>query len=242
MQVEIKNPRTTCYKCMSPTSTCICKHIRPFQTKTRFIILMHPKEYKKEKNGTGHMTKLQLENSEIIVGVDFTNNNRVNEILTEEKNASFLLYPGKDNFNLSKRKSLEINSFMGNNPHIFILDGTWPCARKMLKLSTNLQKLKRVSFDNKIKSKFIIKQQPDPLCLSTIESVYTVLNLLKKGDVEQCETEGFLIPFKKMIAHQLEYLFNPNNKNYRSTSNTEIIAKNLYKKNTERNIIFEQDS
>jgi len=30
---------------------------------------MHPKEYRKEKNGTGHMTKLQLENSEIIVGI-----------------------------------------------------------------------------------------------------------------------------------------------------------------------------
>ena len=241
MKVEIKNPRIECYKCMRPSSTCVCKHISPFQTKTRFIILMHPKEYKKERNGTGHMTKLQLENSEIIVGVDFTNNNRVNEILTKEKSSSFLLYPGKDNFNLSIRKSSEINSFMGNNPHIFILDGTWPCARKILKLSKNLQQLKRVSFDHKIKSKFIIKQQPESLCLSTIESVYTVLNLLKEGDLEQCETKGFLIPFEKMIAYQLEYILNPNSKNYCSTANKEIIPKNMYKKNTERSIIFEQE-
>ena len=226
---------------MRPSSTCICKHISPFQTKTRFIILMHPKEYKKEKNGTGHMTNLQLENSEILVGVDFTNNKRVNEILTKEKSCSFLLYPGKDNFNLSMRKSSEINSFMGNDPHIFILDGTWPCARKILKLSKNLQKLKRVSFDNKIKSKFIIKQQPESLCLSTIESVYTVLNLLKEGNLEQCETKGFLIPFEKMIEYQLEYMLNPNSKNYCSTANREIIPKNMYKKNTERNIIFEQE-
>ena len=223
---------------MRPSSTCICKHISPFQTKTRFIILMHPKEYKKEKNGTGHMTKLQLENSEIIVGVDFTNNNRVNEILTKEKSCSFLLYPGKDNFNLSIRKSSEINSFMGDNPHIFLLDGTWPCARKMLKLSKNLQKLKRVSFDNKIKSKFIIKQQPEALCLSTIESVYTVLNLLKEGDLEQCETKGFLIPFEKMIEYQLEYILNPDCKHYRSTANKEIIPKNMYKENPKRGILF----
>jgi DTW domain-containing protein YfiP len=202
---------------------------------------MHPKEYKKERNGTGHMTNLQLENSEIIVGVDFTNNNRVNEILTKEKSYSFLLYPGKDNFNLSIRKSSEINSFMGHNPHIFILDGTWPCARKILKLSKNLQKLKRVSFDNNIKSKFIIKQQPESLCLSTIESVYTVLNLLKEGDLEQCETKGFLIPFEKMIEHQLEYILNPNSKHYCSTANRKIIPKNVYKKNTERSIIFEQE-
>lgn len=227
---------------MRPSSTCICKHIRPLQTKTRFIILMHPKEYKKEKNGTGHMTKLQLENSEIIVGVDFTNNNRVNEILTKENSCSFLLYPGKDNFNLSIRKSSEMNSFMGNNPNLFILDGTWPCARKMLKLSKNLQKLKRVSFDNKIKSKFIIKQQPEPLCISTIESVYTVLNLLKESNIEQCDTKDFLIPFEKMIAYQLEYMLNPDNKNYRSIANNAIDPKNMYKKSTERSIIFEQEN
>lgn len=226
---------------MRPSSTCICKHIRPLQTKTRFIILMHPKEYKREKNGTGHITNLQLENSEVIVGVDFTNNKRVNEILTDEKSASFLLYPGKDNFNLSTRKGSEINSFMGANPYIFILDGTWPCARKMLKLSKNLQKLQRVSFDNKIKSKFIIKQQPESLCLSTIESVYTVLNLLKNGDLEQCDTKNFLIPFEKMIAYQLDYILNPNSKNYSSAANKEITPKNRYKKNTQRNIILKQE-
>ena len=224
---------------MRPSCTCICKHTSPIQTKTRFIILMHPKEYKKEKNGTGHMTKLQLENSEVIVGVDFTNNKRVNEILNKQRNSSFLLYPGKENFNLSTRKSSEINPFMGNNPHLFILDGTWPCARKMLKLSKNLQKLKRVSFDNKIKSKFVIKQQPAPLCLSTIESVYTVLNLLKEGDLEQCETKDFLIPFEKMIAYQLDYIMNPNSKNYRPTASKEISPKNMYKKNSERYILFE---
>lgn len=226
---------------MRPSTTCICEHINSFNTKTRFVILMHPKEYKKERNGTGHITKLQLENSEIIVGVDFTNNKRVNEILTKENCSSFLLYPGKDNFNLSIRESSEINSFMGSNPHIFILDGTWPCARKMLKLSKNLQKLKRVSFDNKIKSKFIIKQQPDPLCLSTIESVYTVLNLLKDGNVEQCDTKDFLIPFEKMIEYQLEYMLNPNSENYSSTESRELAPKIMYKKNTERSIIFEQE-
>jgi DTW domain-containing protein YfiP len=227
---------------MRPTSTCICKHISPFHTKTRFIILMHPKEYKREKNGTGHMTMLQLDNSEIIVGVDFTSNKRVNEILRKENSGSFLLYPGKNNFNLSVKASSEINSFMGSNPHIFILDGTWPCARKMLKLSKNLQKLKRVSFDNKIESKFIIKQQPEPLCLSTIESVYTVINLLKEGDIEQCETKDFLIPFEKMIESQVEFILNPGINSYRPSTKTEIIPKDRYKKKAQRTIIFNQES
>jgi DTW domain-containing protein YfiP len=240
LQVEVKNPRKNCYKCMRPSSTCICKHISPVQTKTRFIILMHPKEYKKEKNGTGHMTTLQLENSEIIVGVDFTNNSRVNEILTKENSSSFLLYPGKDNFNLSVRKSSELRPFMGENPNLFILDGTWPCARKMLKLSKNLQQLKRVSFDNEIKSKFIFKQQPEPLCLSTIESVYTVINLLKEGALEQCETKDFLIPFEKMIEYQVEYILNPNINSYRPSTTGKVTPRDRYKKKTQRNTVFEK--
>ncbi len=201
---------------------------------------MHPKEYKKEKNGTGHMTKLQLENSEIIVGVDFTNNDRVNELLTKDGSCSCLLYPGKDNFNLSVETSSEINSYIGDSTNLFILDGTWPCARKMLKLSKNLHQLKRVSFDNNIKSKFVIKQQPDSLCLSTIESVYTVLNLLNDADVEECETKDFLLPFEKMIEYQLECILNPDNKSYRSSANRLLLPKDMYKKNLGRNIIFEQ--
>ena len=200
---------------------------------------MHPKEYKKEKNGTGHMTKLQLQNSEVIVGVDFSNNKRVNEILSKAKGSSFLLYPGKDNFNLSTSKPSETSSLMGTHPNLFILDGTWPCARKMLKLSKNLQKLRRVSFDDKIKSKFIIKQQPASLCLGTIESTYTVLNLLNEAGVEQCETKGFLTPFEKMIEYQVECILNPNNKSYRAGSLREIIPKNRYKQNPLISIIYE---
>ncbi len=189
------------------------------------------------------MTKIQLENSEILVGVDFTNNHRVNEILSQEKNDCFLLYPGKENFNLSERTSSETISFLGKTPTVFLLDGTWPCARKMLKLSKNLQKLKRVSFDNKIKSKFIIKQQPDSLCLSTIESVYTVVNLLKEAKLEHCDTSNFLLPFEKMIAHQIECIQNPHNNNHGySTSRSEVKPKNMYKKNPQRSVIYEGGS
>ncbi|OHX64183.1 hypothetical protein NH26_21500 [Flammeovirga pacifica] len=225
---------------MRPSSSCICKHTNPKHTETRFIFLMHPKEYHKEKNGTGHMTHLQLKNSEIIVGVDFTDNKRVNEILNDETRSSFLLYPGKENFNLSQRNSEEMNSFLGEKPYIFILDGTWPCARKMLRLSTNLQTIPRVSFDNEIKSKFIIKQQPESLCLSTIESVYTVINLLNEGKMEDCELKDFLNPFEKMLEYQVECIMKPDNYSYRPMKIKKISKKDMYKKSTERNIIFEQ--
>jgi len=42
-----------------------------------------------------------------------------------------------------------------------------------------------------------------------------------------------------MIAYQLEYTLDPTNKNYCITENRADIAKNLYKKPTERRVIFE---
>ena len=213
--------------------------MKPIKTNTRFTILMHPKEYKRERIGTGRMTNLQLENSEIIVGIDFTHNERVNEILRDESQDTFILYPGRDNFNLSVREGSEMTSFLGKRPNIIILDGTWFCARKMLRLSTNLQKLKRVSFDNAIKSKFIIKQQPESLCLSTIESVHTVIELLKKGGLEDCDTTDFLIPFEKMIAHQIECFLDPNNKNFSPNTDRAVKPKNVYQNDTKRSIIYE---
>ena len=109
--------------------------------------------------------------------------------------------------------------------------------QKMLKLSKNLHKLKRVSFDNEIKSKFIFKQQPEPLCLSTIESVYTVINLLKEGALEQCETKDFLIPFEKMIEYQVEYILNPNINSYRPSTTGKVTPRDRYKKKTQRNTV-----
>ena len=46
---------------------------------------MHPKEAYKQKTGTGRLAHLTLEDSEIIVGVDFTDNPRLNTLITDEK-------------------------------------------------------------------------------------------------------------------------------------------------------------
>mgnify|MGYP001544593586 FL=1 len=40
-------------------------------TATRFVFLMHPKEFKQEKAATGRLTHLCLPNSELHVGIGF---------------------------------------------------------------------------------------------------------------------------------------------------------------------------
>ena len=167
---------------------------------------MHPKEFRKTKNGTGHMTKNSLKNSEILIGIDFTHNKRVNELINHDKYEAYLLYPGVDSIKLNTE-----NLPSKKKPLIFILDSTWPCSKKMLRSSSNLQKLKKISFENNKSSQFKIKTQPNQYCLSTIESTLCVLEQLNRQKVENINGKSlnaFLNPFEKMVEYQIDCVKN----------------------------------
>ena len=135
----------------------MCEHIiKPLKTNTKFVILMHPKEFKKTKNGTGHLTNNSIENCELHVGIDFTNNERINTLINSNEYEPFVLYPSKNSIKLNDEK---IGS--KKNALIFIIDSTWPCSKKMLRLSKNLASLKKVSFTHNKSSIFTIKTQPN---------------------------------------------------------------------------------
>ena len=196
------NFRGKCYKCNRPTSSCMCDHVKKIETNTQFIILMHPKEHKKTKNGTGYLTHQSLPNSKVFIGIDFSKNKIINDILNDKNNICFILYPGDDSINLSHEK---LNS-NNKNIVIFIIDSTWACSKKILRESTNLSDLFKVSFDNTTLSQFKIKTQPNAYCLSTIESTLRVITLLSEQNLEKVEKAQlalFLNPFNKMVEYQI---------------------------------------
>jgi len=201
--LEINKSREICYTCYRPMDSCSCKNIKnKIETKSKFVILMHPKEYRKTKNGTGFMTRNSLKNSEVIIGIDFTKNKRVNELINNKDYEPYLLYPGEDSIKVNNEKIKNSKA-----PLIFILDSTWPCSRKMLKSSLNLQKLKKLSFDHSKVSGFKFKQQPKDYCLSTIESTYCLIEQLNEYEIETIKQEylnDFLLPFNEMVEYQLK--------------------------------------
>ena len=163
---------------------------------------MHPKEFKKTKNGTGHFTNLSLKNCEIHIGVDYSQNKVINEVINNPLNACYVLYPSQTSINLNEST---IGS-KGKNTVLFLIDSTWPCSRSILFHSPNIQSLKKVSFTHTKVSDFTFKQQPKDYCLSTMESTLCVLEILTKHKLENLEREnldGFLLPFKKMVEYQL---------------------------------------
>jgi DTW domain-containing protein YfiP len=180
----------------------MCEFISPVQTKTKFVILMHPKEFKKVKNNTGFFTHLSLSNSEVFIGIDFSKNKRIDEIIATHE--SYILFPSPDALNLSQEKVLKKRKSC-KPLAIFLIDSTWMCTKKLYTQSTNLNQLPHLSFETKRRSQYEIKEQPQENFLSTIESTLVVLELLQKKEIEEIEDdalEHFLTPFLKMIEYQ----------------------------------------
>lgn len=182
-----------CYRCFWPKAHCWCGSIVPMETRTRFVLLMHPKEFKQEKAATGRLTHLCLAQSEVHMALACDAHPAVQAILREPANFPVLLYPGEGARNLS-RGELSGADLGGRRLVVFVLDGTWSGARKMLKLSPALQRLPRVVFTASAPSRYRIKRQPQAGCLSTLEAVHETLLAL-----EQCGLDHYRDP-RQLLA------------------------------------------
>ncbi len=217
-------------------------------TRTRFVFLMHPKEFKHEKAGTGRLTHLCLPNSEIHMGKSFDGNEDVQALIDDPKNFPVLLYPGLEALNLSEvgrgvpagpfrsaqgperderprltgdgSPYLTVEFLRSTLPHrrlvVFLLDATWSGARKMLRLSPNLQRLPRVMFTPSAPSRFVIKQQPVEGCLSTLEATHELLVVLERLGLDRYALpEQLLAIFAKMQDFQMQCAADPTRGGYR---------------------------
>ncbi len=210
----------TCYSCYWIKENCRCHLIKPFVTETRFIILMHPMEAKKEKLGTGRICRATLRNSEIIVGIDFTKNAQVNALIDDSENACRVLYPGKKSLNISSDdvSPLLVSKQSGRRSILFLIDGTWPCAKKMMTQSHNLRNLPRLSFTGTHESIFNIKEQPAAYCLSTLESIHHFLDESNRRGLEHLPErphDNLIVVFQSMIDFMLMCALDPNRSSYR---------------------------
>lgn len=203
-----------CLHCRRRILTCVCEHLKPFSTNSRFIILMHPMEFKKEKVGTGRFSHLILKNSEVLVDINFDENKRLQEILSDDDYETFLLYPGDVTIDLGTD---ELKSKAKKKTQFIVIDGTWPCAKKMMKLSTCLHHIPRVSFKADRVSEFKVKHQPMPGCLSTVESIHQVLLDLNRMGLENTypQHDNLMDVFRYTVNQQMELAKDPERQGYR---------------------------
>ena len=196
-------PRETCYKCWRPMSCCLCPAKPPMETRTRIVLLMHPKEFRHQKCTTGRLTCLNLANSEIISGVSFDSNRRYRSLIEDPRNYPVLLYPGAGAMDV-QRGGLPAIGAGGLRLVVFLIDATWHCSRTIVRESPSLLRLPRLAIEPAAPSRFLIKRQPSPWCLSTIEATHELLLALETGGLDTYpDKDRLLHAFKAMQDFQI---------------------------------------
>ncbi|MGZ3688386.1 MAG: tRNA-uridine aminocarboxypropyltransferase [Bdellovibrionota bacterium] len=194
--------RPLCPRCLKSLITCYCGRLQPFRTNLMLILLQHPLERKKAI-GTARMTHLSIPGSRLICGKEFTQDREVNALIEDSGNHCVVLFPGPSAHHLCDQRGAPATSWYPPEKRlvIFVIDGTWMCAKRMIRMSPNLAALPRISFDSDRLSEYRIRKQPEPHCLSTIEAVYRILELLDPD----ADREALLDVFRSMVNQQVEF-------------------------------------
>lgn len=202
--------RELCTTCLQPAFGCYCPHVQQFDPLVSFVILIHPIEVKR-RIATGRMSHLCLKNSHLIMGQDYSGHEDVQKLIDDPQYHSVILYPGVDSQNLTAMSSQErVEVFPSNKKlRIFVIDGTWATAKKMMRQSQNLKNLPKISFVPPKPSTFRVRKQPHEFCYSTIEAIHHTIELVGETQgfpVEQREHDKLMYVFDHMVERQLEFI------------------------------------
>lgn len=155
------------------------------------VFLQHPRE-RHVAIGTARMAHLALEGSALVEGVTLDDHPLVSQEMMA--GGAAVLFPGEE--------AQPLEAWRHAPPRaLFVLDGTWAQARKLLKLNPRLAALPRVGFTPAAPGNYRIRKEPSDECLATIEAVASVLGILE-GDPPRYQQ--LLVPFDYMVDRQLE--------------------------------------
>jgi DTW domain-containing protein YfiP len=192
--MEQTTPRPVCSRCARPQVTCYCAHVSVVPTRSRLLVLQHPREHDKAI-GTARIAALGLADAQIAVGIDFTGDAAVREAASDRARPAVLLYPGPGARDLADEPP-------AGPVTLVVIDGTWSQARALLRNNPWLAELPRYAFAPERPSEYRIRSEPRPDYVSTIEAVTTALGLLER---DPARVAPLLAPFRAMVDVQLGY-------------------------------------
>lgn len=179
--------RPFCYRCHKPRITCICALVEKVDNRTPVWILQHPRE-RFHPIGTARIARLGLAD----VHVDVRHRDRHGPPAGFPKGAA-LLYP--------KKGARPLGDVSREPPKaLVVLDGTWAHARTLFRDNPWLHDLPRFDLQPPEPSRYRIRREPAPQCVSTIESLVYALRQLEP---ETAGLDGLLRAFDGMIDEQI---------------------------------------
>eukprot|EP00434_Breviolum_minutum_P005169 symbB.v1.2.004557.t2/scaffold245.1/size253980/14 len=184
--MEVAVTEACCEGCQRPAKLCLCDVLppEPVQTRTRVVILVHPKELRR-KLGTLPLLRLCLQDIVIKEGDRFPEpeeDPELHQLITKEHQPMFLC-PGPDAKELTTD---EAKSMVSRSPWL-------------------LQHVPRAVIRPSAYSGYRFRKQPEQGCLSTLEAVAEAL-LALEGTKGPMLKEMLLSPFERMVELQCAFI------------------------------------
>jgi DTW domain-containing protein YfiP len=159
-----------CIHCRLPEQSCICGQIKSTKLPFKIILCCHSKEWQRNDN-TGQWAVLSSQDIEryrwhrkpelITPALDLEVLSLKQQSLADStEGGHFLLFPAEDSQPISQLKK--------RITHLWVIDGTWQEAQKMLKQSPWLQNLPKISITSAT-SQFVLRRNQQGL--STMEAI-----------------------------------------------------------------------
>ncbi len=202
--------RSFCHACHRPAVSCFCAITTQFATEAEFALIVHPYEAKSTV-GTAWILRRSISNLHWFRsnGIALDDDSRLHSLLQAPDRVPLLLFPGQGALNLTQAPEADWQRLTppSRRPLFFVIDGTWTQARQILRRSAILRALPAVSFSTTRLSEYGFKIQPHPACLSTVESIHQVIEILAErgwGKLPARREHDELIRiFREMVRFQL---------------------------------------
>ena len=193
MQAVPPEPRALCPRCKRPPRVCYCEALPRLETRTRIVILQHPRE-KDMPIGTARMAQLALPSAELHVGIQWGAQAAFMRAISDPARPAVLLSPGPTAKDILKDPPI-------GPVTLVVVDGTWSQAKSVVRDNPCLQDLPRYAFASPEPSQYRIRKEPKVEYVSTIEALMHVLGVLE-GD--PAKFRALLDPLNTMVDKQLE--------------------------------------
>ena len=188
--------RPTCWQCLRPESHCHCKLISPFCAQCNTVILQHPRE-KKRFYGTAKLIQQWIRNCKLVRGIAFDQTDIRNLFPNTEL---AVLFPGGVAVPAHRIRLSEATT-------VIVIDGTWREATKIYRQNTWLAALPHLSLSPLLRSRYRIRKQPRPECLSTIEALaYMFIENSSSSKQNTVAYSNLLAGFERMVDTHLQSL------------------------------------
>lgn len=188
----LPSARALCPRCRRPPIVCYCAALPSLETRTKVVILQHPRE-RDMPIGTARMASLCLAGSSLHVGVRWDDSAELAALLGDPARPPILLYP-----------AAEAKDILSEPPRgpvtLVVVDGTWSQAKTVVRDNAVLRGLPRYAFSAPEPSQYRIRREPSDEVVSTIEALMYCLGALE-GEPEKFR--ALLAPLHAMVDAQL---------------------------------------